>query len=478
MDYKNKYICNWMGNLITINEPMGSVKSHFIKNDLYEYAKEHNEKILFLVHRINCKIQFTNDIIGKDDTIKIDSYQSIQATYKSIHNPQYNFNEYDYIVCDEMHYFMTDSLFNNSTDISFNAIIGQLEYGKCVILMSATGNEMMSYIRDNINIAPIEYNTEDDYKFINNLIFWNHNNILDRYIKEVIQSGKKAIFFIQSAIQGFRLYERYKDYCMFNCGKSDKHYKYIADEEKELITELLVTERLPKQILITTTCMDSGINIFDKDVTKIFVDVKDINTMIQCIGRKRIIGGEKIDVYIKNITNRQLHGMSKKNENDLIPAQDYISMTEEEWIKKYSRVQCKVKCIYDHYSNGEAKKIFNKLMYYKMMYDMTLFQNIKNRGEFGYCEYISSIFKIKYEIQEELDHDDEISSYLKSIVGNKLNNSGRQNLIDVIDLRDSKNRQQKSISLLNRYLHENHYKYVILAKKTGNVRYWQLEEIM
>ena len=37
-------------------------KSYFVKNSMYEVAKEENERILMLIHRINCVRQFQIEI--------------------------------------------------------------------------------------------------------------------------------------------------------------------------------------------------------------------------------------------------------------------------------------------------------------------------------------------------------------------------------------------------------------------------------
>lgn len=104
----NEDIKSWKVNeVITITGGTGSGKSHFIKTKLYDYAKEQKEKILFLIHRSNCKNQFENELKDKNDIIDVITYQHIEEMYK--HNLEFDFSEYKYIVCDEMQYFCCDS---------------------------------------------------------------------------------------------------------------------------------------------------------------------------------------------------------------------------------------------------------------------------------------------------------------------------------------------------------------------------------
>lgn len=68
--------------------------------------------------------------------------------------------------------------------------------------------------------------------------------------------------------------------------------------------------------------------------------------------------------------------------------------------------------------------------------------------------------------EQELKYiDTVIIPYLKSIVDNKLFKEDQQELIKVFDLKDSRNRLQKSPKLLNAYLEENKLQYVILNKQ-------------
>lgn len=111
-------ISKWnSGDNIVITAGTGSGKSYFVKNVLYEYAKSHNQKILLLEHRKNCKDQFVEEINqdGKQDVITTLTYQSVEVAY--LNNYLKDLTKFDYIFCDEFHYFTSDSAFNHTTDI-------------------------------------------------------------------------------------------------------------------------------------------------------------------------------------------------------------------------------------------------------------------------------------------------------------------------------------------------------------------------
>ena len=78
-----------------------------------------------------------------------------------------------------------------------------------------------------------------------------------------------------------------------------EYYDYV---DKEKIKNLLINQRFEEQFLITTSCFDAGINIIDTDVKHIVIDIVDIGSLIQCIGRKRIQSeDDKVHIYIKII---------------------------------------------------------------------------------------------------------------------------------------------------------------------------------
>lgn len=140
---KKEEALSWQpGNNILLAAPMGAGKSYFCKNVLYDIAKEVNGKILMLIHRSNCVEQFKYEIEtdGKADVINVITYQSLE--YSKLHNSnRYDLSEYQFIVCDEFHYFFNDSSFNNKTAISFNMIMSNTE--SVHVFMSATGDHII-----------------------------------------------------------------------------------------------------------------------------------------------------------------------------------------------------------------------------------------------------------------------------------------------------------------------------------------------
>jgi len=147
---------SWIpGDLITIKSGTGGGKSYLIKNILYPIAKRDGKKILMLTHRSNCATQFKEELARDDklDVIKIMTYQKLEYMYMK--SNEKDLDEYNYIVCDEFHYFMGDASFSKTTDISLDLILSQIFATR--IFMSATGDHMKTYINDIKNKETIDY---------------------------------------------------------------------------------------------------------------------------------------------------------------------------------------------------------------------------------------------------------------------------------------------------------------------------------
>lgn len=303
------------GSIITISAGTGTGKSYFVKNTLFSHAKDEGKKILMLIHRTNCVDQFKAEIKrdGKEKYIDIMTYQAIES--RELNHCGLDMSQYKYIVCDEFHYFIGDASFNKTTDISFENIMKQTHATR--IFMSATGNSMKRYMNSVRKIKTIDYEIPLDFSFIGALTFYNKDDTLYAFADEAIRKNNKAIFFIQSAKKAYELYKKYEKYAMFVCGKIDSHYNNV-DAEK--LNSMLTEEKFHDLFLITTSCLDAGVNIIDKELKHIVIDIKDIGSLIQCLGRKRIQGDEKIYAYIKTINNQQLGGLETNTKKNIVMA--------------------------------------------------------------------------------------------------------------------------------------------------------------
>lgn len=463
------------GDIITITAGTGAGKSYFIKNNLYALAKKENKKILMLIHRKNCVDQFQMEIErdNKTDIIDIKTYQHIEAKFR--YGNDLDFDEYQYIVCDEFHYFLSDASFNKYTDISLNAIIEKND--KVRIFMSATGDLMEKYLSGFKKLDTISYNVPISYYHIKNLIFFNKDETFDRVIQQAIEENKKAIFFIDSAEKAYKLSKKYKEHCLFNCSKHNADYYKYVDENK--ITEMLKRERFDENILITTTCLDTGVNIHDRELQYIFCDVKDIRTLIQCVGRKRIKdNNDTIELYIKTVFNKSLGGMITKLSKRMEMARYLKGHSQHEYIDKYPRDYDKHCIVYTDIVRGKDDDIklkINDLIYIKYLSDVSTYQSMVNE-EYGYNKFLARIFGFydpydgyQYALLDEKYEKETLEQYLESIVGDKLYKDEQRELKEMFDKNGLKARTL-GINTINGYLKDINSPYIIETGKRKSYR--------
>lgn len=457
------------GDVITISAGTGRGKSHFIKNVLYEYAKAENRKILMLLHRENPVNQFKNELKqdGKYDTVHVRTYQSLE--YDLLHNKPLDLSQYKYICSDEFHYFLDDAGFNKTTDVSFNKILD------CTfsirIFMSATGENIRRYINCVRKIETIDYEIPLEFSFIKSLTFFHRDESMTEFMREAIRRGDKAIFFIQKAGKAYKLFREFKNYSLFNCSKYNRdYYKYV---DKAKIDTMLKNERFEEQFLVTTSCFDAGANIIDKAVKSIVVDIVDVNSLVQCIGRRRIDyddPDDKINLYVKTINNQQLGGYESSTRRNIEMAEYLTKHNTKQFVEKYKRLADSSGITYDDKSDidndGTCTKKVNQLMYLKKLLDIAEYQSMKQWGEFGYCKKLAYKFGFfdsdsnsfyyriiggNYALESYLEkHSDEVM----------LQRKDRKELISKIDVH-SDGKQLKSISALNSALEERGIEYRI-----------------
>lgn len=458
------------GDVIAIKAKTGDGKSYFIKNKLYEYAKARGDKILLLLHRENTINQFRNEIVrdGKEDTIHIRSYQYLEQSL--IHRRPVDIGEYRYIVVDEAHYFVADSLFNNRTDLSFEEIMNQ--NNSIRIFMSATIENIQEFLNVNREIETINYEIPQNYQNIKSLTFFNKDDTMVELAKQILERNEKAIFFINNATKAYKFYKSFQTVSLFNCSKSNSLHRYVDDST---ITEMLNNERFETPFLITTSCFDAGANIADESVRNIIIDMKDAETIIQCAGRKRAQSvDDTFNLYIKNVTNQQLGGFASFSNRQLEMVRYLSEHSAEELLEKYPRQDDVSGVIYDTVVNGQIEKRVNQLKYRKKIKDIETYRNMKNLGEYGFSKYLAMKFGFYNESTKEYDYlvaseDYGLRKYLERMVGVvMLTRNDRKKLIDILNIRQD-GHKLKGINAVNAALEERGLPYKVKEFSTSRI---------
>ncbi|PAD39843.1 hypothetical protein CHH53_03935 [Terribacillus sp. 7520-G] len=431
-----------------------------------------------LIHRTNTIDQFKHEIkeAGKSSTIHVKSYQSIEKL--NTHHTEFNFDMYDYIVSDEFHYFFSDASFNNYTDLSLAAILGAKHQIK--IFMSATGDSMKSYLSKVPNYTIQDYYLPNDYSHIKELSFFYKNETIEDIINHAIKTRTKTIVFLNDVEKAYELYKQHKQHALFNCSKTNGkgYYRYVDEEQ---IKNVLMREKFDHLLLITTTCMDSGLNIWDDSLKNIICDVTDVDSLIQCIGRKRVDllnnPNDKVNLYIKALNKQSLARLYNRNNFKLKMVKNFLSHGVESLIQSNYRQVDHGQVLYDDIDeNGNLVKKINKTKYAKLNIDQELLNTLRtNSSKDVYCEFMADRLGqitaegTTYSIIEHNQERDDLNEYLYYMVGQvMLTRADREELINKINIKRN-GKLLKSLNSLNAYLDEAKYNYAIKQFSTSRI---------
>lgn len=314
---------------VFISAPTGSGKTTFILDVLYPYAIGQGKRILYLINRKVLREQIEKQVqeiaymklknSNAMSYITIMTYQTLEELAKR--NPGAEvLHGYSYIICDEAHYFLKDSLFNTSTDVSYNFV--DWYRGKAVLVfISATIDKIKDTIHDNNKVA-IDYSTQYREKSVNESDFWYKGepqyNYLDISIFGKIadipnivtntQNKGKWFIFINDITEGKNIENSLR--------KQDVDAifidaRYDSDEEKSHAVVYLVKEQIMKhKVIISTSVLDNGISVNDSELRNMIVLAESEEDLIQMLGRKRY-DGKRVNLYLclqsLEDFNRRLH---------------------------------------------------------------------------------------------------------------------------------------------------------------------------
>ena len=328
---KNEYQ-SWKKGIYLVNATTGTGKTQFVLNQLYDYAQSNNKKIAMFVNRTILRDQLLENLQSKD--IFIATYQKLEFN-NYLQNINYSMpltydledlsskiNEFDYLILDEAHYLFQDSPFNPNTDVIME-LIEQFE--GIVLMMSATPQILKRFYKDRITK---EYKISANYNYIDRIITFDDDKELQEIIAE-IPLNEKILYFGGDKAK----LQKYRD----NFENSD----YVSSDNKltnKSAKQIIETNRFDCRILFATKVLDNGVSIIDESLKHIFIDLDDLITIIQCLGRKRIIGNEKITLYVRRKCKANFLPKWRELQQQMEVYRDYYSgMSMELFADKYRR---------------------------------------------------------------------------------------------------------------------------------------------
>lgn len=456
----------WLkGDLILITSGTGTGKSTFIQNILNDFCIKTKSNILYLTNRDILKEQIKTNLT-KINTITVLNYQKIEAYILN----NIRLDNYDYIVMDEAHYFFTDSSFNMKTNLFFNKMIN--DNSICKIMMTATPKILLFHMKQHNIKINYTYKLKTDYNYLNEIIAFNDYESMDSIIKDIPQDEQIILF--TTAKKALEVSKKYKG--AFLCSKHNEQYynKYVKNTDNEIeLQNIIENGYFNNHLLCTTTALDNGINIKENTPIKhIIIDILDKDIFIQCLGRKRVAEGEKINLYFYSYNdNKRINGFKRKIMNALDRADYLTKYGQVQYIQhKFKNEKFTDTRIIDDIlidNDGHIQKVINECIYTKYYTDMLMYNTLLSK-QITFKHIISIALDIEQEEIKEMKTSEIIKpleEVLEGLTGQKLYKEQQKELINFIGLKDARGRIQKSIGQFNAYFTENKLNYMITVPK-------------
>lgn len=315
------------GQNYLIGSEMGSGKNYWVRNTLLPYTVENKKKVLLVVHRTAVKGQqtkylqpFVEDCIRtfKGVGFKVCSYQSIEQIIK--HGRSDLIDEYDYIICDEAHYFVKDSIMNPNIVYFYE----YLDNNDRAIKVFATGTyKSFSYLKWRnklIYLKHADYNNSN----VKEIYCYRDTIIIESLIEEKISMGQKVVMIVGNKKTGQAFKERIN---VKSC--------FVTADHKECSEFLKIIEdnTFESDFLIATSLICEGVELKKSGVKTMVIDeIEDLETIAQCPARVR---DDEVVLFINQPTYQKLVNRSLKYENKLDLIDEFEQLGYLEYEQKY-----------------------------------------------------------------------------------------------------------------------------------------------
>lgn len=453
------------GDIVMICAGTGTGKSYFILSTMRKYFKANGLKVLYLTPRVRINEQFRHEL-GDDSTIKIMSYQAVESI---INDPNRNIGTWDVIICDEAHYFTSDSDFNRSTDLSFDWIMSQ---GDAIRIFLTATHEGLSQFLTNQDVKYTQYVLPISRLLVESLDFFYNTDHIEEIAEHIVESGGKAVFFMWSAQTAYNLHLKFKDDSLFLCSKyNDDYAKYM---DTEAIERMIETRKFDCPLLFATTALDAGISLVDPTLNDMVIDIFNPISVKQCIGRKRPVGeGDAVRLHIRAYNNMQVGGKLRKKTNQSDKAQSFITNGAAAYSIAHDRGNDADRIVHDV---SIGKNIDGEDMFVKRLNEpkcnhiqqtIEICRDILEHKD-GYAGYVADYLGIDgYSILEVEKHKESLSEYLDGIAGKPmLSREAREPFIERMDIRRNR-RLCKQSKVINAWLESSGLPYRLHEYRTN-----------
>lgn len=312
-------------SIFIVSDP-GTGKNTFIERILLKDVIEHNARILLFTNRVALSRQVKQRIahlqklegklallsdIGLDTQIDfgrvtIVSYQQLETWLKYNNHSRLNQlvnGNYKYVICDEVHYFVSDAVFNGVTNVSMDFIMWNFKQS-LKLYMTGTPEEIFPIMKKREcqiltahtnGYQPLRkkwliYEFAHDYSWLDMQVFRNQDDMFD-IIKE---SNEKWLVFIEDKSTG----EALVDILEGDASMITADSKYPQNDGYETYKTIVEKETFSSRVLVTTAVLENGVNLRGEELKNVVICSHDRTQILQMLGRIRRVPEQRVCMYI------------------------------------------------------------------------------------------------------------------------------------------------------------------------------------
>lgn len=342
---QNPYWTEENGTAVIINAPTGRGKNYMVLHELRALAAEESEEVIYLCNRAALNEQQVLEAVKAVNPIilninlkcDVSEYKTGSITIMTYHqfyasvckNGEERFQRYKYCVFDEAHFFFSDALFNENTGVILK-LLPKVFQKSLRIYMTATPENVLApiysvemqsrkteyslysacyvpefkefYGLENLPKIPM-YTWDADYSCYQGIcVFSGKQNIINAILEK--EKGKWIIF-VNDKETGKEMQKTLQEKHI-NTLYVDRDSRTSSDFEiRKGYEKLVETGKLNEfKVLITTSVLDNGFSIHDKEVRHIVLFSDERTEFLQELGRVRMVKDQKVKIYIAKMTKQ------------------------------------------------------------------------------------------------------------------------------------------------------------------------------
>lgn len=420
-EYNNQYISDCIGDdykdwhmkegfhtssNIFIESPTGTGKTHFIIHKLFSYALKMNKSIIYVCNRDALKQQtihalkqsmpdlnmvennricfFTSP--NSSGIIAVVNYQSIRKL-----DPRH-LNNLFYVVFDETHFFLEDSVFNVDTLGIYQYMLQQFEK-QVHIFISATMSDFYELFNVSLEALLPKHPQQEISNALRTINCIYYRNTYSRPIYNIILYQSDSFLFdeIKNRENGKWLYfifSKQNGKSMKQCIEMTTSKKCIfltsSDKNRKIWRTLTQENRFNEDVLIATSVIDNGISIHDDTVKNIVLPFCDRTEFLQMLGRIRLDAdsSSELNVYVKippiQSINKRLRDLYKMLNVERTLTKPCSEHYKRRMVKNYLRSEDYNKLFRVQFKSNKIFLQNNALTIYKIYQEAVFYEYLKD----------------------------------------------------------------------------------------------------